>query len=53
MVARDGIEPPTPAFSGSVPMDLSGLESVNTIERKEVKVILIRIVWDDLGWFPP
>jgi hypothetical protein len=30
MVARDGIEPPTPAFSG--PTELNGLESADIIE---------------------
>jgi hypothetical protein len=37
MVARDGIEPPTPAFSGPLPMDLSGLESADTIDTKDVR----------------
>ncbi len=34
-------------------MDLSGLESADQIERKEVRATPIRIVWDDLGCFPP
>ncbi len=28
MVARDGIEPPTLAFSGLLPMELTGPESI-------------------------
>jgi len=32
MVARDGIEPPPPAFSGRLAMGLSGPESAETIE---------------------
>jgi hypothetical protein len=32
MVARDGIEPPTPAFQGRLAMKLIGLESADIIE---------------------
>ena len=37
MVARDGIESPTPAFSGPLPMDLSGLESADAIDMKDAR----------------
>ena len=32
MVARDGIEPPTPAFQGGLPSRVSGLKSTHLIE---------------------
>jgi hypothetical protein len=41
MVARDGIEPPTPAFQGPLPMDLSRLESADPIETKDVNAVPI------------
>jgi hypothetical protein len=34
-------------------MDLSGLESADAIDTKDVSVARFRIVWDHLGWFPP
>jgi hypothetical protein len=34
MVARDGIEPPTPAFSGLRTIQLSGPESADVFEDK-------------------
>jgi hypothetical protein len=39
MVARDGIEPPPPAFSGRLPMDLGGLESAFPIETKAISAV--------------
>jgi hypothetical protein len=45
MVARDGIEPPTPAFQGRLASELSGLESADMIEKISVVASL------DLGWF--
>jgi hypothetical protein len=50
--ARDGIEPPQ-AFSGALPMDLSGLKSADRLKRKLLVPCRFRIVWDHLGWFPP
>jgi hypothetical protein len=32
-----GVEPPPPAFSGPLPMDLSGLESADAIDTKDVR----------------
>ena len=34
-------------------MDLSGLESADTIDTKDVRAVRFRIVWHHLGWFPP
>jgi hypothetical protein len=34
-------------------MDLSGLESADVIDTKDVRAAPIRIVWDHLVWFPP
>jgi hypothetical protein len=53
MVARDGIEPPTPSFSGPLPMDLSSFESADPVETKAVSAAPISIVWDHLSWFLP
>ena len=33
-------------------MDLSGLESAEAIDTKDVRAPRFRIVWDHLGWFP-
>jgi hypothetical protein len=52
MVARDGIEPPTPAFSGPPTNGPSGLESADPGETKALSAKLIRIIWDHLGCFP-
>jgi hypothetical protein len=41
VVARDWIEPPPPAFSGPLPMDLSRLESAEPIETKAVSAVPI------------
>jgi hypothetical protein len=41
MVDRDGIEQPTPAFSGPLPMDLSGVESAGAIETKALSEVPI------------
>jgi len=48
MVAKDGIEPPTPAFSGPLARALSSLESAHIIER--ISVVAFSI-WDGLGRF--
>jgi len=34
-------------------MDLSGLESADAIDTKEIRAARLRIVWDHLGGFPP
>jgi hypothetical protein len=34
-------------------MDLSGLESADPVDTKDVRQCRFRIVWDHLGWFPP
>ena len=44
--ARDGIEPPTPALSGPLPMVLSGLESADAVDCKGFKSVSF---WDHLG----
>ena len=49
MVARDGIEPPTPAFSGPLPMELSALKSAEPIEVK-ADLGSFGIIWD--GFLP-
>jgi hypothetical protein len=41
MVARDGIEPPTPAFQGRLASELSGLESADIIDAMRVSVRFI------------
>jgi hypothetical protein len=41
MVARDGIEPSTPAFQGPLPVDLSGVKSADAIDRKDVRAVSI------------
>jgi len=33
-------------------MDLSGLESGDAIDRKDLAQHPFRIAWDHLGWFP-
>jgi hypothetical protein len=48
MVARDGIEPPTPAFSGRLASEASGLESPDIIETISVASSSI---YDGLGPF--
>lgn len=53
VLARDRIEPPPPAFSVPLPMDLSGLELADRLKRKLLEQCRFRIVWDHLGWFPP
>src|SRR6185503_3123672 len=37
MVARDGIEPPTPAFSGRLPDRGSGLKSTDLVDYNELR----------------
>lgn len=41
MVAGDGIELPPPAFR-ALSMDLSGLESADSIEGKELKLVPLK-----------
>jgi hypothetical protein len=41
MVARDGIEPPTPAFSGPLAVELSGLESADMIDAISIMAFAI------------
>ena len=36
LVARDGIEPPTPAFSGRLPNRESGLKSTDLVDYNEL-----------------
>jgi|GEM_PF-2897120 hypothetical protein len=36
VVARDGIEPPTPAFSGRLPNRVSGLKSMDVVDYNEL-----------------
>jgi hypothetical protein len=40
-------------FQGRLAMELSGLESADAIDMKDLRAAPIRIVWDNLGWFPP
>jgi hypothetical protein len=41
VLAIDRIEPPTPAFSEPLPMDLSGLELADPIQTKAVSTVPI------------
>jgi len=45
VVARDGIEPPTPAFSGPPSNLLSGLESLQLIDNKALDFRVSDTVW--------
>jgi hypothetical protein len=45
VVARDGIEPPTPAFSGPPSNLLSGLESSQLADNKEKLKASCRVEW--------
>ncbi len=48
LVARDGIEPPTPAFQGRLPIRRSGLKSTDVTKEKELMPYEIS---DYLEWF--
>jgi hypothetical protein len=53
-VARDGIEPPTPAFSGP-PTDMAKWFKIqySSLSQQQLRVPSFRITWDDLGCFWP
>jgi len=49
MVAKDGIEPPMPAFQGRLASELSALESADMVDVTSVMATSIRIGLDHLG----
>jgi len=64
MVARDGIEPPTPAFQGRLASELSALESADVVEAISVMAssiedglgrfgLLSAVRWSCIGRVPP
>jgi hypothetical protein len=52
MVARDGIEPPTPAFSGLLTDSAKRFRMfVSVGGQTELRSFNLRTIWDRLGYF--